>query len=168
MMIKKGVVKMATLYELSTQANELYNLLQLGDIDEQVFMDTLEGIGAEEKIEDYCEVIASLSADADNFKAEIDRMTARKRAIENNIKRMKLALLNFLQSSGQTKAKGGTFTVAITHSQAVNILDEIAIPDIYLVAQPPKIDKTAIKKDIKDGKDVPGATIIINEGVRIR
>lgn len=37
-----------------------------------------------------------------------------------------------------------------------------------LVAQPPKIDKTAIKKDIKDGKDVPGATIIINEGVRIR
>lgn len=159
---------MATLYELSTQANELYNLLQLGDIDEQVFMDTLEGIGAEEKIEDYCEVIASLSADADNFKAEIDRMTARKRAIDNNVKRMKLALLNFLNSSGQTKAKGGTFTVSISKSQAVNILDETAIPDTYLVAQPPKIDKVGIKKAIKDGEDVPGAAIIINEGVRIR
>lgn len=159
---------MATLYELSTQANELYNLLQSGDIDEQVFMDTLEGIGAEEKIEDYCEVIASLSADADNFKAEIDRMTARKRAIDNNVKRMKAALLNFLNSSGQQKAKGGTFTVAISHSQSVNILDETAIPETYLIEQPPKIDKVSIKKAIKDGKDVPGAAIIINEGVRIR
>lgn len=159
---------MATLYELSTQANQLYNLLQSGDIDEQVFEDTLEGIGTEEKIEDYCEVIASLTADSDNFKAEIDRMTARKRALDNNIKRMKLALLNFLQSSGQMRAKGGTFTVAISHSQAVNILDETSIPDTYLIAQPPKIDKVGIKKAIKDGKDVPGAAIIINEGVRIR
>ena len=159
---------MATLYELSTQANQLYNLLQAGDIDEQVFADTLEGMGTEEKIKDYCEVIANLTADADNFKAEIDRMNSRKRALDNNIKRMKLALLNFLQSSGQTRAKGGTFTVAISHSQAVNILDETAIPDTYLIAQPPKIDKAGIKKDIKDGKDVPGAAIIINEGVRIR
>jgi hypothetical protein len=159
---------MATLYELSTQANQLYNLLQSGDIDEQVFMDTLEGMGTEEKIKDYCQVIANLSADAEDFKTEIDRMTARKRAIDNNIKRMKLALLNFLQSSGQTKAKGGTFTVAISNSLAVRILDETAIPDTYLIAQPPKIDKVGIKKALKDGEDVPGADIIINEGVRIR
>lgn len=159
---------MATLYELSTQANQLYNLLQSGDIDEQVFEDTLEGIGTEEKIEDYCEVIASLTADSDNFKAEIDRMTARKRAIDNNVKRMKLALLNFLNSSGQTKAKGGTFTVSISKSQAVNIFNENAIPESFLISQPPKIDKIGIKKALKEGEDVPGATIIINEGVRIR
>ena len=159
---------MATLYELSAQANQLYELLQAGDIDEQVFADTLEGMGTEEKIKDYCEVIANLTADADNFKAEIDRMTSRKRALDNNVKRMKLALLNFLQSSGQKKAKGGTFTVAISKSQAVNILDETAIPETYLVAQPPKIDKVGIKKAIKDGEDVPGAVIVTNEGVRIR
>lgn len=159
---------MSTLYELSTMANQLYSLLQAGEIDEQIFSDTLEGIGANEKIEDYCEVIANLTADSENFKSEIERMSARKKAIDNNIKRMKKSLLDFLNVSGQTKAKGGTFSVAISKSQAVNILDETAIPDTYLVAQPPKIDKVGIKKAIKDGEDVPGAVIVINESVRIR
>lgn len=159
---------MATLYEMSMQANGLYYLLQSGEIDEQVFSDTLEGIGADEKVKDYCEVIASLTAEVESFKTEIERMTSRKKSLENNVKRMKLALLNFLHSSGQTKAKGGTFTVSISKSQAVNILNENAIPESFLISQPPKIDKIGIKKALKEGKDVPGAMIIENEGVRIR
>jgi len=159
---------MATLYELSATANELYALLQAEEIDEQTFNDTLEAIGTGEKIESYCKVIKQLQGDAEMFKGEIERMTARKKAAENGVERMKAALLMFLQQSGQDKVKAGLFAVSTATSQAVQITNEAAIPCKYLVEQPPKIDKAGIRKALKDGEHVEGAELIENTGVRIK
>lgn len=159
---------MATLYEMTAQASELYELLQNEIIDEQAFLDTLEAIGTEEKIEGYCQVIKELQGDFDKFKAESDRLTARMKTAKNGIDRMKDSLLAFLRASGQSKVKAGTFAVSIGTSKATNILDEALIPAEYKTPQPDKIDKTAIKKAIESGLTVAGAEIIINEGVRIR
>ena len=159
---------MSTLYEMTAQASELYELLQNEEIDEQVFLDTLEAIGVEEKIEGYCQVIKELQGDFDKYKAEADRLTARMKTAKNGIDRMKDSLLTFLKVSGQSKVKAGTFAVSIGTSKQTNILDETLIPTEYKTPQPDKIDKTAIKKAIESGVDVAGAEIIINEGVRIR
>lgn len=159
---------MATLYELTAQAHALYELLQGEEIDEQTFNDTLEGMGVDEKIESYCKVIKQLQNDAEMFKGEIDRLTARKKTAENAVERMKGALLTFLQASGQEKAKAGTFSVSTATTQSVEIVDETVIPCIYLVEQPPKISKDAIKKALKSGEKVNGAKLIDNKGVRIR
>ena len=159
---------MSTLYQMTAQAGELYELLQGEIIDEQTFKDTLEAIGTEEKIEGYCQVIKNLQADLDMFKAEADRIADRMKPIKNNIDRMKESLLAFLKASGQDKVKAGTFAVSIGTSKATNILDEALIPTEYKTPQPDKIDKTAIKKAIESGVEVAGAEIIINEGVRIR
>ena len=159
---------MSTLYQMTAQAGELYELLQGEIIDEQTFKDTLEAIGTEEKIEGYCQVIKNLQADLDMFKAEADRIADRMKPIKNNIDRMKESLLAFLKVSGQDKVKAGTFAVSIGTSKATNILDEALIPTEYKTPQPDKIDKTAIKKAIESGLAVAGAEIIINEGVRIR
>ena len=159
---------MSTLYQMTAQAGELYELLQGEIIDEQTFKDTLEAIGTEEKIEGYCQVIKNLQADLDMFKAEADRIADRMKPIKNNIDRMKESLLAFLKASGQDKVKAGTFAVSIGTSKATNILDEALIPTEYKTPQPDKIDKTAIKKAIESGLTVAGAEIIINEGVRIR
>lgn len=159
---------MSTLYQMTAQAGELYELLQGEIIDEQTFKDTLEAIGTEEKIEGYCQVIKNLQADLDMFKAEADRIADRMKPIKNNIDRMKDSLLAFLKASGQDKVKAGTFAVSIGTSKATNILDEALIPTEYKTPQPDKIDKTAIKKAIESGVEVAGAEIIINEGVRIR
>ena len=48
---------MATLFEMTQQATELYEMLQAEEIDEQTFSDTLEAMGTGEKIEGYCQVI---------------------------------------------------------------------------------------------------------------
>ena len=157
-----------TLYEMTSQANALYELLQNEEIDEQVFLDTLEAIGVEEKIEGYCQVIKELQGDFDKYKAEADRLTARMKTAKNGIDRMKDSLLTFLRVSGQSKVKAGTFAVSIGTSKATNILDETLIPAEFKTPQPDKIDKTAIKKAIESGVDVAGAEIIINESVRIR
>lgn len=159
---------MSTLYQMTAQAGELYELLQGEIIDEQTFKDTLEAIGTEEKIEGYCQVIKNLQADLDMFKAEADRIADRMKPIKNNIDRMKESLLTFLKVSGQDKVKAGTFAVSIGTSKATNILDEALIPTEYKTPQPDKIDKTAIKNAIESGLTVAGAEIIINEGVRIR
>ena len=153
---------------MTSQANALYELLQNEEIDEQVFLDTLEAIGTEEKIEGYCQVIKELQGDLDKYKAEADRISARMTTIKNGIDRMKNSLLSFLKASGQDKVKAGTFAVSIGTSKATNILDETLIPAEYKTPQPDKIDKTAIKKAIESGIAVNGAEIIINEGVRIR
>ena len=81
---------------------------------------------------------------------------------------MKSALLLFLQQSGQEKVKAGSFSVSMSTSQAVNITNEKEIPCIYLVEQPPKIDKIGIKNALKAGEEINGAELINNTGVRIR
>lgn len=159
---------MASLYEMTGQAIALYDLLQSEEIDEQTFLDTLEAMGANEKVESYCQIIKQFQNDSDMYKAEIDRVTAKKRAAENAIDRMKTALLNFLRQSGQDKVKAGTFSVWIATSQSVNIIDESKLPQEYKIEQPPKIDKAGIKKAISGGETVEGASIVINEGARIR
>lgn len=159
---------MASLYELTEQAIELYDLLQSDDIDEQTFLDTLEAMGANEKVENYCKIIKQFQCDADMYKAEIERVTAKKKSAENAIDRMKTALLNFMKMSGQKKVSAGTFTVSTATSQSVNIIDESKLPQEYLIAQPPKVDKAGIKKAISGGAVIDGAEIIVNEGVRIK
>lgn len=159
---------MATLYELSTQAATLYEMLQGAGIDEQTFNDTLEAMGAGEKVESYCKVIKQLQSDVEMFKGEIDRLTAHKKTAENGVERMKAALLTFLQLSGQDKVKAGSFAVSTATTQAVQITDETAIPCKYLVEQPPKVDKIGIKNALKAGEEISGAALVNNTGVRIR
>ena len=44
---------LASLYEMTEQAQRLYNLLDNGEIDPKTLEDTLESIGANEKLENY-------------------------------------------------------------------------------------------------------------------
>lgn len=159
---------MATLYELTEQASILYEMLQAGEIDETIFSDTLEAMGTGEKVENYCKVIKQLQGDIELYKAEIERLKARKEAAENGIERMKTTLLVFMELSGQDKVKTALFSVSTATTQAVQITDESKIPCAYLVEQPPKIDKAGIKQALKDGKAVAGAELVENKGVRIR
>lgn len=158
---------MASLYELTQQAAELYGLLSNDEIDDQTFNDTIEAMGTEDKVQDYCRVIKQLQADSDMFAAEIKRLTERKKTADNSVDRMKGALLAYMQASGQPKLKAGTFAVAVSNSQAVNILDENAIPTDFITLTP-EIEKAKIKEQLKQGVEIPGAELVTNTGVRIR
>ena len=156
------------LYEMTVAANELYELLTSGEIDEQTFTDTLEAMGTEEKLESYCKVIRQLEADAEMFKAEKERMANKQKTVENSVERMKKAVIEFMKAQGTDKTSAGTFTVALSTSKAVNIVDESKIPARFLVEQAPKIDKSAIRKELMAGEEITGCELQINEGVRIK
>lgn len=149
-----------TLYEMTQQAQALYDMLTCGEIDEQTFNDTLESIGADEKINSYCEIIQQLKADSTSCEAEIDRLSSRKESFDKNIDRMKNALDSFLQAKGRTKEKTDKFTVSYRKSERVQILDETVIPTSYIkIKETKSIDKIGIKQAIKDGISVPGAVL---------
>ena len=159
---------MASLYELTGSAFELQMLLESGDIDEDTYKDTIESLDIETKIENICRVIRNLTAEAEAYKAEKDRLAERQKTAENGIKRLKDSLLHYMLTTEQTKVKQGVFSVRINRTASVNITDPLVIPPDYLKFSEPTINKAEIKKAIKEGKQISGAELVENSSVVIR
>lgn len=157
-----------TLYEMSAAAMQLYELLEAGEIDEQTVIDTMENIGAIEKLESYVKIQRQLEAECAAFDAEIKRMTDRKHVIERHIDRLKAAQVDFMQATGQRKAEAGTFTLTLRENKSVKVLDESAIPETFWKPQPAKLDKAGIKDALKAGESVPGCEIETSFSVSAR
>lgn len=159
---------MASLYELTGSAFELQMLLESGDIDEDTYKDTLESLDINAKIESVCKVIRNLTAEAEAYKAEKDRLAERQKTAENGIKRLKDSLLHYMLTTEQTKVKQGVFSVRINRSASVNITDPLVIPPDYLKFSEPQINKAEIKKVLQSGDEIPGAELVTNESIVIR
>lgn len=160
-----------TLYELTGGFLELWDMIDDPDVDEAVILDTLEAIDGEieDKADGYATVIAEAKGKADTIKAEIDRLTARKKAVENNIDRMKKSLQNAMELTGKTKFKTALFSFGIQKNPAsVSIEEGAKIPERYLIPQEPKVDKRQLIADLKEGAEVEGCTLTQSESLRIR
>ena len=157
-----------TLYEMSQAAQTLYDLYDNEEIDEKVVKDTLEGMGAEIKLEDYCKVIRQLESETEQFKAEAARMKKRQASLEKSVKRLNSALLNNMDATRQKTAKAGVFSIRVSESKAVNITDEKQLPKEFLIEQPAKVDKGGIRKLLMTGKTLSGAELQINRNIQIK
>lgn len=158
---------MSKLYEMTNYVKSLYEMLDNDEIDEQILKDTIEAMAVDEKVEGYCQIIKQLKADSDMFKNEIDRLNARKKAIDGKVDYMKKQLLDFYIANGSKEIRAGTFKVTTRKSEYVDIPDETKIPKKYLIVKTSP-DKAAIKKALKDGVKVKGASISSRESVQIK
>lgn len=155
------------LYELSIAFQEVQNM----ELDPEVMQDTLDSIeGAiENKAENIAKLIRNLESDVTAYKEEEDRLKTKRQATENKVKWLKTYLEDNMKLTGKTKFKSGMFNFSIQKNPAsVNITDEKAIPEEFLIQQPPKVDKTSLKEILKRGIEVPGAELKQTEGLRIR
>jgi hypothetical protein len=159
---------MATLYEMTGIAAQLYALFEADEIDEQTVMDTLEGIGVEGKLEDYCKVIRQLESDAVAYKTEKLRFAEKQSRAEKSVERMKTAILTYLEVIGSTGEKVGAFDIKLRKSENVVIDDVYKLDEHFVTYQEPKPDKTAIKKAIKSGVEVNGAHIEERNNLNIK
>lgn len=157
-----------TLYEMTANAIYLYDLLSNGDIDEQTVNDSLEGMDVAGKLEDYCKVIRQLEADAAAYKAEKDRLAAKQKKAEEAVERLEAAVLNYMSATNTEKVKCGVFDVKVKQSKAANIVNADEISPEYMIQQPPKIDRAAIRKALMSGKAVDGAELKINYSINIK
>lgn len=164
---------MFSIYELTEDYIKLLSMAEDPDIEEEVFLDTLEGIeGAlEDKAEGYAKVMRQLEANAGALDTEIKRLQERKTLVTKNVERMKKTLQNMMEVTGKTKFKTELFSFNVQNNPPSLVLDSEdieAIPMEYLVPQDPKIDKTKIKADIKAGKEITFAHMETSKSLRIK
>ena len=156
----------ATLYELK----DMYlNLMDL-DLEGEELGKALENIDdeIEVKAENYAGLIKNLEAEADAYKKEIDRMTDRKRALENRAKFLKKNLEETMIELDKKKFKTNLFSFNIQrNAPSIKILDEDAVPEEFIEYER-KIKKNDLKKAIKEGLETDAAVLVESESLRIR
>lgn len=157
---------MATLYELTGQFLEIYNM----DIDDETKLDTLEAIDwtndYETKVEGYVKVIKSIEADIEARKNEKKRLDGLNKSDQTKIDNLKAALAVSMTETGQTKVDTTLFKVGFRKSKAV-VVDETKLPKKYQVATY-KPDKKTLKELLKSGKHIKGAVLEERSNLSIR
>ena len=169
---------MSTLYQIPEEMQQLLALAEdpeVEDINPEVFRNTFEMLEMdfEDKADAYAKVIRELEDRDAAIKGEVDRLTARRRNIQNSISRMKEALQGAMVSVGKPKFSTTLFSFGIQKNPAsVVIDDEKRLPDIFIIPQPPKIDKVSLKEMLKKGDNAAMfegiAHLEQTEGLRIR
>lgn len=163
---------MRALYEIDQEILDCVDM-ETGEILDTERLDALQ-MERERKLEGVALWVKDLSAEAEAVKAEADKLTARKRALDNKITGLKMWLLMALD--GQ-KLKTPRCNVYQTHSQKVSVADETELisflqtledPERFLRFKDPEIRKDEIKKALKDGTVIPGASLEETESVVIK
>lgn len=150
-----------TLYEIADKIRAVLELGESGEVPDYAIADTLEALGGEfdDKLDAVLAYRQGLMHDATAYDAEIERLTARKKALNSKAEKLKEYAINMMQAVNKVKHKG-LFSVTIGKpSKVVSIEDLNAIPAEYIVT---KIEpnKTAIKRAIEAGETIAGAMII--------
>lgn len=146
------------LYELTGSIREFMELCTdpEAELDQQIIKDTLEGLdGAyDDKVEGWCKVIKNLDAEAKALKEESKRLQGRQKTIENNIDRMKSALMESLKATGKTEA-GGLLKAKIQKNGGLLpvIVDDVEIPEEFQKVTI-EANKEAIRDALEQGKEL--------------
>jgi hypothetical protein len=132
--------------------------------DDQALSDTLEGIS------DFADAVAAVvrSMDDDEMMAvgigcRCEELKARQQRYEARFASKRVALALAMERAGEKKIVAPDFTLSLTPTpQKAIITDEAILPADYL-ARPdppaPRPDKRLILQALKDGYEVPGATL---------
>lgn len=157
---------MATLYELTGQFLDIYNL----ELDEETKLDTLDSIDweteYETKVENYIKVMKNLEADVEARKNEIKRLTELNKADEKKKEHLKDTLSASMSLTGHERVDTPLFKVSFRKSQAVEV-DEAVLPEAYKIATW-KADKKRLKEDLKNGLEIIGASLVERKNLSIR
>lgn len=163
-----------SIYELTADYMQIMEMMEDPELDPQALADTMEAVEGELEIkaESYAKIMKNLDGDVEALENEIRRLTSRKKAIEENIKRMKVALQGMMEVTGKTKFKTDLFSFGIQKnapSVVIDVEDIHDIPEDYLKYKAPEVNKTAIKEAIQKGENLEGiAHLEQSHSLRIR
>lgn len=156
-----------SIYEIEQAIMDLVNP-ETGEITDFEALDALS-MAREDKIENIAMWIKNLNAEAKAIREEEKNLADRRKVSENKSESLRKYLDRILNGEKFSTAK-----VAISYrkSTAVEIADEEAFAKsadaTYLVQQPPKIDRTAIKDALKAGAVINGAELVERNNIQIK
>lgn len=154
---------MANLYEINQEIMECIDL-ETGEI---VDLERLESLQLERdtKLENIALWHKNLLSDAAAFKAEKEVFAEKEKRAKNKADSLK----RYLDTSLAGK-KFNTSKVAISYRKSTTLEydGEAEVPEEYLKYSDPTIDKTAITKELKDGKEIAGFTFKEHQNIQIK
>ena len=163
---------MKPLYEIDAEILAAVDQ-ETGEILDTERLDALQ-MEREEKLEGVALWVKDLKAEAEAVKAEADKLTARKKALDNKIDGLKNWLLFALNGEKLKTARCNVYQmhsqkVAIEdESKLINLLQKLEKPDRFLRFKEPELRKDEIKKALKEGRFIPGASLEETESVVIK
>lgn len=125
---------MASLYELTGQMEYLKELLEDPEVEEQVVLETMESIEyeIEEKADGYAKIIRMLSSEVDTIDGEIEILSARKKALSNNVNRLKSSLTETMILLDKRKFKTPLFSFNIQKNPCYTAGKKITVKGLML------------------------------------
>jgi len=171
---------MIGLFQLTEESSALYELSNDLEINEETGevidnTETLKQLFKEwegnfiDKL-DSCQYIRKeLESKAELLAAEIKRLQARKKALENRAERLRALMCDSMVISGETKLKGKhSFSIGTRKSL---FIDENATPEFFnqeYIRTIKEFDKKKITEDLKNGIVIDGAKMVdkINFSIR--
>ena len=154
------------LYEIT----ELQRELEKED-DTEVKQDLQELISIElkNKSNNIVYVIKNLEGNNTAIDTEIERLQALKKRNNGNIDKIKSNILWFMQENNVDTIKSDLATFSLRKSESTDIESIEQIPQEFITVKQTIVpDKTAIKKAIKEGREVAGAKVITNYNLQIK
>ena len=168
---------MDTLFEIRDRYRQLLDFAADGEVDDEIFNETLKGIEdeIEAKAENYVRVIkelevkkGALNGEIEVIQKEVDRRKAFVDSIDRHIARMKTDLCETMVETNKRKFKTEHFSFWTQETSEVVITDEANIPLDYYTTPEPKVSKSKIKDALTKGEKLPFAKLETHEGVRFR
>lgn len=144
--------------------NQLFEMLENGDIDDQAFADTVEGIEGEltDKAVNVAAYIRNLDARVEQIKEAEQAMRQRRQAAESKAARLRDYLMAVMSSQGIKEIPSAEFDIKVrkTPPSVVVACEVNDLPDEFkriTVSTAP--DKTALKKAIQAGSEIAGVSL---------
>ena len=163
---------MRALYDIDQAILDCVDL-ETGEILDGEKLDALQ-MEREAKLEGVALWVKDLNAEAAAVKEEADKLTARKKALDNKIASLKQWLLYALNGE---KLKTARCNVYQTHSTRLAVADEqklieflktIEEPERFLTFREPELRKNEIKMALRNDYHIPGAALETTESVVIK
>ena len=168
---------MASLYDLTGDYAKFAEYMEQVELEpemQEALEDALNNLGEdiEIKLENYAKIIKNFESDIAGLKAEEERLAKKRKAMENSIKNMKQRMTEAMIRTGKVDIKGELFKFKVQANPPAVVMDVNYIEDVpekYLIAQDPKIDKKKLAEDLKAGVDLDGvAHLEASASIRIR
>jgi len=156
------------LYQIKNEYLTLASQLEQGELTPEIEQQMqINEEQLKEKAINYGYVIRSFEYDNDVIDAEIIRLKQLKEQKENAIDKLKNAVSDAMQLYGIEKIDSPTLKLSFRKSESIEVSENI--DKKYLIEKTTlQPDKQAIKKAIKDGKQVEGAVLVTNYNIQIK
>lgn len=156
------------LYEIIPALKKLEDLQESSQEDLTEYLDGVQ-LQLNDKVNGIVRFQKNMEANASAIDIEIARLSKLKSIYENTASRLKDYMGYELQKNGIEKLETEIAKLSFRKSESLKVTDEKLIPSEFVQIKEYKtVDKLAVKKAIKEGRQIDGAVLIENKNLQIK